>query len=100
MATADELKNVTPITVTKRQYRCADRHQTVSVRCADRHQTVSVRCADRYQTAATAVLDAAGFAGPCSYFNPTTIESGPLRCSTRVCLKPAARIQAAQSAPV
>jgi hypothetical protein len=35
-----------------------------------------------------------------SYFTPITIESGPLRCSTRVCLKPASRIQAAPSAPV
>ena len=34
------------------------------------------------------------------YFTPTTIESGPLKCSTRVCLKPASRIQLTQSAPV
>ena len=34
------------------------------------------------------------------YFTPMTIESGPLKGSTRVCLKPASRIQAAQSAPV
>jgi hypothetical protein len=52
------------------------------------------------------VREAANFAvetgprGLFPYFTPTTIESGPLRCSTRVCLKPAWRIQAAQSAPV
>jgi len=38
--------------------------------------------------------------GETSYFTPITIESGPFRCSTRVCLKPASRIQVAQSAPV
>jgi len=30
---------------------------------------------------------------------PITMESGPARCSTRISLKPTARIQPAQSAP-
>jgi len=34
------------------------------------------------------------------YLIPTTIESGPTRCSTRVSLKPASFIQPMQSAPV
>ena len=34
------------------------------------------------------------------YLTPTTIESGPTRCSTRVDEKPASRIHPAQSAPV
>jgi hypothetical protein len=35
-----------------------------------------------------------------AYLIPTTIESGPVRCSTRVWLNPASRIQPMQSAPV
>jgi hypothetical protein len=34
------------------------------------------------------------------YLIPMTMESGPMRCSTRVEWKPASRIQAVQSAPV
>jgi hypothetical protein len=34
------------------------------------------------------------------YFTPTTMESGPTRCSTRVSLKPTFFIQPEQSAPV
>ena len=34
------------------------------------------------------------------YLMPTTMESGPTRCSMRVSLKPASRIQPWQSAPV
>ena len=63
------------------------------------------RC-DSYRTAANREVGVAGLVDPdadlvtCSYFTPITIESGPLRCSTRVCLKPASRIQVEQSAPV
>lgn len=35
-----------------------------------------------------------------SYRIPTTIESGPTRCCTRVSRKPASRIHPQQSAPV
>ena len=35
-----------------------------------------------------------------SYFIPTTIESGPTRCSTRVSWNPTSCIQPMQSAPV
>ena len=34
------------------------------------------------------------------YLIPTTIESGPIRCSTRVSVKPISRIHSWQSAPV
>ena len=34
------------------------------------------------------------------YLMPTTIESGPIRCSTRVSVKPISRIHCWQSAPV
>ena len=34
------------------------------------------------------------------YLIPTTMESGPTSCSTRVELKPASRIHSAQSSPV
>jgi hypothetical protein len=40
------------------------------------------------------------FADVTAYLIPTTIESGPTRCSTRVDKNPASVIQPAQSAPV
>ena len=41
-----------------------------------------------------------GFGSPGPYLIATTTESGPVSGSTRVCEKPASRIQACHSAPV
>src|ERR1035441_3010707 len=45
------------------------------------------------------LVPAAAGASDC-YLIPITIEAGPIRCSTRVSLKPASFIQPMQSAPV
>jgi hypothetical protein len=46
------------------------------------------------------ISDGHGGALHAAYLIPTTIESGPTRCSTRVSLKPISFIQPMQSAPV
>src|SRR5262249_9776313 len=55
---------------------------------------------DRLAESDTLTLVLAACGRRAGYLIPTTMESGPSKCSTRVSRKPASRIQPWQSAPV